>query len=62
MKKWYESKTILANIATFLVGVAAIADQLPIGPQGKSYLIAAAALANIALRVFTSEPIQGVQK
>lgn len=56
MKKWYQSKTILFNIAT---GIVAIADQYEgiIPAKFKGILTGAAVIANLFLRTISSGTI-----
>ncbi len=57
-KKWYQSKTIIANVVGFLaMGLTMFAGvELPAGVEGEA-VAAVMALVNLVLRFVTSEPI-----
>lgn len=61
-KAWYQSKTILFNLATFIVLVGGYftqhADLLQKHPRMAVVLGSAAAFANIVLRFVTATPIK----
>ncbi len=58
-KKWYESKTIIANIITALIAVALLASQSPSLQVYSEWLLLAQGILNIFLRVITTTGIEG---
>lgn len=55
-KPWWESKTLWLNAITFLVSVLALAEVLAVVPVGGlGYVAAAAAVLNVALRIFFTD-------
>ena len=60
MKKWFQSKTIWLNVATFMTsGLAALAgsDWFKDNPEAAAIVGGAIAICNIVLRFVTKEPI-----
>lgn len=52
-KEWYQSKTVWANILTFLIAVLALVPDLSfLTPQVVEVLLLVSAVANIALRMW----------
>jgi hypothetical protein len=54
MKPWYQSKTVLVNALILLLAVADAAQALPIPATWAPYIIAAASVLNVALRLTTN--------
>lgn len=54
MKPWYQSKTVLVNALILLLAVADAAQALPVPATWAPYIIAAASVLNVALRLTTS--------
>src|SRR5690349_12751354 len=54
MKPWFRSKTILCNALILLLAVLDAAQALPIPATWAPYIIAAASVLNVALRLTTN--------
>lgn len=60
-KAWYTSKTIWLNILTGIAALLAIPEFVAAIPNGwMTYVLAFNALANVALRLITSQSIRGI--
>lgn len=53
-KPWYQSKTLLVNALILLLAVLDAAQALPVPAAWAPYLIAAASVLNVALRLTTN--------
>jgi hypothetical protein len=58
-KKWYQSKTIIVNVLSGAVALAAYANVIPLPAGIRMALPAFLAIANIVLRLVTGQPIEG---
>lgn len=61
-KVWYKSKTVLFNLATGIISVGAFFTDhsaiLKDYPKAAAVVVGAVGLANIVLRLMTTEPIK----
>jgi hypothetical protein len=59
MKRWWQSKTMWAQIATALIGGLEAAQAVQVVPTGyEGHLFVALAVLNAGLRLVTKEPVR----